>query len=360
MIAIHGDWGSGKTSAIMTIQKRLKLRGIKTVMFPAWKYEYTDPAAALVWVTVSEITEGKDGGRDARRNLARLALDIFARKTIDISLAEIERHFESSVSAINTLAEQLQQTVTKILGKDQKTVIFIDDLDRCSLENVIQMLEAIKLFLTIPNFIFVIAVDINKIKLAWSVKYGKAENLTLEGISYLEKIFQIQTGLPTPTREEIKQYVNSIDETIPETCAELLSVLNLRNPRSIKRLLNRIFLRSNIDGEKSYKTEAAAIWSSLEVLLGEGNAQTAYFLGGRSTGLLGWLKEISRLPEGQFENELTNRNEFYLLKPKEPPQGFNLRQLYDYCKISFQIVQSIDQEKLAKSLDEVVSFSRLQ
>ncbi len=109
-----------------------------------------------------------------------------------------------------------------------------------------------------------------------------------------------------------------------------------------------------------FKTEAALIWSSLEVLLGEKSAQNAYVSGGKAIGLIGSIRQIARLPQEQYEREITNRDDFHLLKSRDPPQRFEARQLYEYCRIAFQISESLDQEKFAKSLEEIVTFSSLQ
>ena len=59
--------------------------------------------------------------------------------------------------------EQFEKTfaeaITKILGEDGRLVVFVDDLDRCLPEKAIEILEAIKLFLHVPQTIFVLGMD---------------------------------------------------------------------------------------------------------------------------------------------------------------------------------------------------------
>jgi hypothetical protein len=55
-----------------------------------------------------------------------------------------------------------------------------------------------------------IAVDISKIKLAWSYKYGKIDDFAKEGFKYLEKIFQIEKAIPIPSSEQVKEYVKCL------------------------------------------------------------------------------------------------------------------------------------------------------
>ncbi|ENZ6388423.1 P-loop NTPase fold protein, partial [Escherichia coli] len=52
--------------------------------------------------------------------------------------------------------------ILKELGKN--LIVFIDNLDRCLPQNAIQTLEAIRLFLFLPNTAFVIAADEDMIR----------------------------------------------------------------------------------------------------------------------------------------------------------------------------------------------------
>ena len=79
-----------------------------------------------------------------------------------------------------------------------RIVLYIDDLDRCKVETVIHVLEAVHLLLAFPLFVCVVAVDPRWIEDClkqkredlFSVKKEKA-NLPVTVGDYLEKIFQI-------------------------------------------------------------------------------------------------------------------------------------------------------------------------
>ena len=62
-IALHGEWGSGKTSLIRQdyeiMQEKLKEKeGWKLIWFDAWEYEKLDPVAALLQNASEFVTMG--------------------------------------------------------------------------------------------------------------------------------------------------------------------------------------------------------------------------------------------------------------------------------------------------------------
>jgi hypothetical protein len=87
-------------------------------------------------------------------------------------------------------------------------VVFIDDLDRCNPETVIDIFEAIRLFLFVPNSVYVIAADENLVKYAVSTKFPgypeKSENI---GRDYLEKLVQYPIKVPALGKSEIENYI---------------------------------------------------------------------------------------------------------------------------------------------------------
>ena len=74
--------------------------------------------------------------------------------------------------------------------KIKKLIILIDDLDRCDVENSLQILSVLKLFLDIENIICIAAVDYKRLENAWLRKYTIQDKMHQnDAKQYLDKIF---------------------------------------------------------------------------------------------------------------------------------------------------------------------------
>lgn len=92
------------------------------------------------------------------------------------------------------------------LPQIDRIVVYIDDLDRCPPERVVQVLEAVQLLLAVPLFVVVVAVDPRWLLRSLTIHYQElwagppdaADQAGWEStpMQYLEKIFQIPFTLP--------------------------------------------------------------------------------------------------------------------------------------------------------------------
>ena len=84
----------------------------------------------------------------------------------------------------------------RVRDNNLKIVVFIDELDRCPLERIVDILEAIKLFLAKEIFIVFMAVDTRVASEAIRLHYKDVRNPDLPR-EYLEKIVQLPLRVPT-------------------------------------------------------------------------------------------------------------------------------------------------------------------
>jgi len=112
------------------------------------------------------------------------------------------------------LSQFMQTTQGKRNGID-RIVLYIDDLDRCTPQKVIEVLQAVHLMLSSNLFMVIVAVDIR-----WVTKCLKEEfNVSLENhenthiataFDYLEKIFQITFQIKPLTEEDGRTYLREL------------------------------------------------------------------------------------------------------------------------------------------------------
>lgn len=218
--------------------------------FDAWQYQRLDPVLALLQ-KIAVLYEKKDTKlKGIMTSLTLVFSDIVLRKTTGLTVEDIQKHFETSVREIETMGETLQN----IIGEDGRLVVFIDDLDRCSIDKSLDVLESIKLLFNAKNTTFVIAADIKKLEAAWTLWNSGAINPSDEGREHLDKIFQLKLSLPPKTsfpnegsnkesNELIQQFlegylVGNNNNKLPVEIQRLVVKGFPPNPRKIKRALS--------------------------------------------------------------------------------------------------------------------------
>jgi len=107
----------------------------------------------------------------------------------------------------------------------ERIILYIDDLDRCTDDRVIQVLEAVNLLMAYPLFVVVVGVDPRWVKNALIKKHElqfggnlAASNAIdrVEPSGYLEKIFQIPFHLQEATDDSVKFMLKTLAESHPD------------------------------------------------------------------------------------------------------------------------------------------------
>lgn len=263
-VAINGDWGSGKTSLLKVTRKKLE-RILKTpdsntiakhkiVWFNPWEYEVFSPSAALFQHIIDVFHPDRTTYRieSYLEGIGKFALDLLARQAVGMTSSEVIEHFKTSSAKISTVKDDLREIVSKSLSNG-RLIVFVDDLDRCRIDNILGILESMKLFLTAQGCLFVIAADLSKIELAWVQRYGNVKEIAREGRLYLDKMLQLRIELPEKKRGVVETYILSLEPSLSKELRLLILDTVGFNPRKIKKLLNAMrFDRIDATKEPSF------------------------------------------------------------------------------------------------------------
>jgi hypothetical protein len=122
------------------------------------------------------------------------------RKDLEILSSLFDSHNEENISA------EFKKLFDRPL---ERIILYIDDLDRCPVERVVQVLEAVNLLMAFPLFIVVVGVDQNWVKNALESTYSIQK---LSAADYLEKIFQVPFHLKPVDDLEIKNMIKKLSE----------------------------------------------------------------------------------------------------------------------------------------------------
>lgn len=255
-VGVLGDWGSGKTSLLHMVGDRLGgTDGYVVVEFSPWRYEaYDDVKAALMEAVLGKLEErvpkapdpdrasslvqrlrakvGRimQGPAAAARTLAPAAAGaLAAHHGADAALgaaaggalvagfeaasgpprapdppADPPAEFES-VADFREEFEELMDGLPEV----QAAVVLVDDLDRCLDDTIIDVFEAIRLFLQVSRTAFVIAANRAIVQAAIESRYpAKAVGDPALGKDYLEKIVQLEIAVPPLAAPEAETYLN--------------------------------------------------------------------------------------------------------------------------------------------------------
>lgn len=275
MIALYGEWGSGKTSLMNYVKEQLDEEdAFKTVFFPSWEMEKDDNLSLSL---LESMIESEDDVDKTSIKEAFLAIGMGICKGLSAKIGPINVNFkevvqsveeynksitdDSALKRIKKFKEEYSKLENLILEKTkcEKLVVFIDDLDRCAPENVLNLLSAIKLFFIFGNrTIFICGLDEKAVDEAVKVKY---KDVVKSG-EYMEKIFDISFDMPKPNINKMIAYYfddakfNSIltagaqiNNTIVPDYAEVVNgiqkffeAMHFMNPRHIKKVLNKYLL----------------------------------------------------------------------------------------------------------------------
>jgi formylglycine-generating enzyme required for sulfatase activity len=320
-IGVFGSWGSGKTSLMGMVRDQLP-ENFTVAWFDAWKYDKEETLwrAFLLNVLGAMRKKIKPGENtqdlDYLETMLYRAIDLEKSGGVTIDLlklgskvaqgaVQVGLSFIPGAPALGKIIEELQKLGTANISQDAldaiqrertkihieqvrfleqfqdkfkllvesrvkpgRLVVFVDDLDRCLPEKAIQVLEAIKLFLDVPDCVFVLGLDKDVIARGIEIKYrelgqkndgeGKPR-FTIEGLHYLEKIIQLPFQIPPVERADMSKFVTELTPRWPAPeCPEIFAVGLGSNPRQIKRTVN-VFLMLNALARKRHQDKIKPI-----------------------------------------------------------------------------------------------------
>ena len=162
-----------------------------------------------------QFIEKRSNTEDYKRHLGVISI---IRKDLEILSSLFDQHNTELVSATDK-----HKFLSHFKNPLERIVLYIDDLDRCPEENVVQVLEAVNLLMAFPLFIVVVGVDSRWVKNALIKKhhlqFGGTDNKEFEKIeagNYLEKIFQVAFQLKESKNENVKKMIAKLADAKPE------------------------------------------------------------------------------------------------------------------------------------------------
>jgi len=290
-IGIHGEWGSGKTTLMKTIKKKLEnssedknTRKCKCMWFNAWKYADEESILTALINRILEQIVTDEKGFDPVEKIKELKEKYKDIKSFNFSILGSGGGIELK-NKEHPYYDEFQKTLNDILeeyiigesnedgvidDKEGVLVIFIDDLDRCPPKNVLKVIETIKLFMDQKGCIFVLGTDMKIVSNIVDKAYEETEGF--DGKQFMEKVIQLPFNLPPIRDVDVEKFIKSLGlKGMIKEYIEIISKGIKSNPRRIKRFLNlfelQVSLAKNkgiLGKDKELDEELLAKWCILE------------------------------------------------------------------------------------------------
>lgn len=271
-VAINGSWGSGKTSLINLIQNSLQHedgdRRALVFRFEPWLISNHEQLVSVFLTSLGGYLKKRDFPEAARR--AAKAIDAFSR-LLSVAqflplphitaaaglMGKVTKGVASTLGGLaelktNDLSSLKAEIGTSLLQLKNRLVIVIDDIDRLSTKEIVEIVRLVRAVADFPNTVYVLAFDRTIVEAA--VKdFQKGSH-----VSYLDKLFQVSFDIPEAIQMQASQIVEH--DLLPMATAAKLAggefdrwgelrfgvLPNLfSNIRDAKRYLNSVlFMRS--------------------------------------------------------------------------------------------------------------------
>jgi hypothetical protein len=125
--------------------------------------------------------------------------------------------YEAKMGYLHEVEEDMRRAFSLLTPADAPTVVFIDDLDRCSPDRISEILEAINLFLSgeYPECVFVLGIDAKVVATAMELVHkdlldeserGKGKL----GWQFMDKFIQLSFPMPRPSNRQKEAYLDSL------------------------------------------------------------------------------------------------------------------------------------------------------
>lgn len=186
-IGISGDWGSGKTSFLKSMQKQMNA-DYRVISFNPWTCTDKEQIIFQFFALMRNKIDDNDLQlQDTIRKYRDIVLDVDIHPSLTF-LAKI-LHSNKQEETLDFLKDKIEEAIS--VNGAKPFAIFIDDLDRLEGNELFEVLRLIRITANFRNVVFIVAYDRDYIcnVLNESKNIKRAEE-------YIQKIFQLEVSLP--------------------------------------------------------------------------------------------------------------------------------------------------------------------
>ena len=228
VLALNGEWGTGKTTFVKMWKQKLENSNYQTLYFNAWETDFEEnPLIALIAEFKTLTHRGNDEifksllskGAVLAKNLAPQLIRSLAEHyiltkavidTIENATKSATEILESEIEQYNKKKEGIKefketlQNLVETVEKNKPIVFIIDELDRCRPSYSVALLEQIKHLFSVPGIVFVLSIDKEQLGNAVRGVYGSDR---INADEYLRRFIDLEYALPQPDTKMFVTYL---------------------------------------------------------------------------------------------------------------------------------------------------------
>ena len=295
-MSIDGGWGSGKTffvkqakmifdayndytkhsklttdeeTAVKNVFQKFDKDGLKraaTVYYDAWLHDDDeDPVVSLIYCIMQRFGESLENPKTEKvKKLVEYAgeiIDNLIQGKIGFGPLKYITQFitGSDKSAVKRLEEKykLKSKINEFLSQslvinsnepqnsEEKIIIFIDELDRCSPLYAVKLLERIKHYFSYEKVVFVFSCNTSELQHSIKSLYGN----DFDAYRYLDRFFNIRLQLSNVDFEDYTSMFSLKTNFVNESIAQMAKLygLQLREICHLYYYVNNITANMNLD-----------------------------------------------------------------------------------------------------------------
>ena len=254
-VAIYGDWGSGKTLFLRSLESYLKERNAIVVNFNPWDCNSSKLMLGSFFEALRVVLV--DYHASLKKSIVKYS-DMLTELDVPHPFLYISSLFKSDVDNIDDVKIQISNAL-----RDLQTDVYviIDDIDRLSSDEIFDVVRLIRNTANFPYIKFIVASD-------YKYLIGQLDKINIKE-SYLQKIFSLDLTLPNlfadypyanRCREAVMEMTNDVvlqnywevmTTNVSEVMDEALGNLRQANRFARQLVLNWSFAQSNVSGKQT-------------------------------------------------------------------------------------------------------------
>ncbi len=244
VFGVEGNWGSGKTSLLNIIDKKLKESNVVRVRYNPWMSSSKESLMQDFFNTLADKLPGMSLKRDLHR---------YEKALTNLNTKGVLNSLDALLFSPQNLQKQRDDISDEIKRSKIKMVVFIDDLDRMDAEEILAIFKLIRNVASFRNMVYLVAYDKGYVTAQLDYHFNELKITTpykeTLGSQYVAKIIQTLFDVPHNARL-IRILIEKLDKN-----GIIISGNNFSNlsddseyklsstPRKVKRVYNQTMLQ---------------------------------------------------------------------------------------------------------------------